>query len=135
MDIDAQKTQTEIDVIHLGSDRQPQFSERQKEALKTLGRCFRCGEDKHLARDCPKFPPPARTSGVTGSFRGHGWNWQVGGRLQNTGPPYTNAQQTKDPNIADIDLATQKKWFKEAMMELKPDERADFVEAFLGPDF
>jgi len=35
----------------------------------------------------------------------------------------------------DIDLAIQKEWFKEAMMELKPDECADFVETFLGPDF
>jgi len=51
------------------------------------------------------------------------------------GPPRTNAQQTKDPNIADIDPAIQKGWFKEAMMELKPDKRADFVETFLGPDF
>jgi len=135
MDIDAQKTQTEIDAIHLGSDRQPQFSERQKEALKTLGRCFRCGEDKHLARDCPKFPPPARMSGVTGSFRGRGWNWQAGGRSQNPGPPRTNAQQTKALNIVDIDPATQKEWFKEAMMELEPNECADFVETFLGPDF
>src|SRR5882672_8786785 len=82
MDINAQKTQTEIDAIRLGSDGRPQFSERQKEALKILGRCFRCGEDKHLSRDCPKFPPPARTSGATGPSRGRGRNWQAGGQHQ-----------------------------------------------------
>jgi len=70
MDIDAQKPQTKIDAICLGPNRQPQFSEKQKEALKILERCFRCREDKHLAKDCPKFPPPARTSGVTGPSRG-----------------------------------------------------------------
>ena len=73
--------------------------------------------------------------GVTAPFRGRGRNWQAGGRSQNTGPPRTNAQQTKAPNIADIDPATQKEWFKEAMMELEPNECADFVETFLGPDF
>jgi len=51
------------------------------------------------------------------------------------GQPCTNTQQTKAPNIADIDPETQKEWFKEAMMELEPNERADFVESFLGPDF
>jgi len=35
----------------------------------------------------------------------------------------------------DIDPATQKEWFKEAMMELELNKRADFVESFLGPDF
>jgi len=135
MDIDAQKTQTEIDAICLGLDGQPQFSKRRREALKTLGRCFQCGEDKHLTRDCLKFPLPARTTGVTGPFRGRGQNWQVGGRPLNVGPPRTNAQQTKAPNIVDIDPATQKEWFKEAMMELEPNECADFVESFLGPDF
>jgi len=82
MDIDAQKVKTEIDTIRLGSDGRPQFSERQREALKILGRCYRCGEDKHLSRDCPKFPPPARTSGATGPSRGRGRNWQAGGQHQ-----------------------------------------------------
>jgi len=105
MDIDAQKPQTKIDAICLGPDRQPQFSKKQKEALKILERCFRCREDKHLAKDCPKFPPPARTSGVTGPSRGCSQNWQAGRQPQTGGPPQTNAQQTKPPNIADIDLA------------------------------
>ena len=74
-------------------------------------------------------------TGVTGPSRGHGQNWQAGGRPQNTGPPRTNAQQTKTPDIVDIDPTTQKEWFKEAMMELEPNERADFVESFLGLDF
>jgi len=99
------------------------------EALKILGRCFRCGEDKHLTNKCTKFPPPARTSGVTSSFRGHSRNWQAGGRPQNTGPR-TNAQQT------DLeDLEEQGKQFKATVMKYDPDEHADFVESFLGPDF
>jgi len=101
------------------------------EALKILGRCFRCSKDKHLANNCTKFPKPARTSGVTGLSRGCGQNWQVGGRPQNTGP-CTNAQQI---NINDISLENQGKWFREMAMELKPVERADFVKSFLGKDF
>jgi len=73
--------------------------------------------------------------GVTGPSRGRGRNWQAGGQPRTGGQLRTNAQQTKAPNIADIDPETQKEWFKEAMMELKPNERADFVESFLGPDF
>jgi len=129
MDINAQKTEPAIDVIRTGTDGQPQFTERQVEALKILGRCFRCGEDKHLANKCTKFPPPARMSGVTSSFRGRGQNWQAGGRPQNTGP-CTNTQQV------DLeDLEKQGKQFKAIAMTLDPDERADFVESFLGPDF
>ena len=132
MDINAQKTKPTIDVIHLGTNGQPQFTERQVEALKILGRYFRCSEDKHLATNYTKFPKPARMSGVTGPSRGHGWNWQAGGRLQNTGPLHTNAQQI---NIVDISVENQGKWFREIAVELEPDEHADFVESFLGKDF
>jgi len=40
MDIDAQKTKPAIDVIRTGTNGRPQFTERQVEALKILGRCF-----------------------------------------------------------------------------------------------
>jgi len=102
------------------------------EVLKILGRCFRCSKDKHLASNCTKFPKPARTSGVTGPFRGCGWNWQAGGRPQNTGPQ-TNAQQIND--LDNIPIENQGKWFREIAMSLEPDEHADFVESFLGKDF
>ena len=34
----------------------PQFTDAQKEALKLLGACFRCGERGHQARNCQKYP-------------------------------------------------------------------------------
>ena len=71
-------------------------------------------------------------SGVTGPSRGHGWNWQAGGRPQTTGPLRTNTQQI---NINDISLENQGKWFREMVMELEPNKCADFVESFLGKDF
>src|SRR6267142_3491076 len=132
MDVEAQQIEPAIDAIRTGTDGRPQYTDKHLEALKILGRCFRCGDDKHVASKCTRFPLLARMSGVTG--RGRGQKWQAGGRPQNTGQR-ANAQQTKTPKIADIDPATQKTWFKEIMMELEPDERADFVESFLGPDF
>jgi len=40
MDVDVQKTEPAIDTIHTETDGRPQFTERQIEALKILGRCF-----------------------------------------------------------------------------------------------
>jgi len=40
MDVDTQKTEPAIDAIHTGTDGRPQFTERQVETLKILGRCF-----------------------------------------------------------------------------------------------
>jgi Retrotransposon gag protein/Zinc knuckle len=121
MDVDETKVkEPNIDAIRLGPNGQPQFSQKQKEALRTLGACYRCGQLDHISTNCKRFPPPAKPSGVTGSSKSRGREWQ--GKKP-------NINETGTPALPD------KKGFLEMMMNIEPDERADLMETILGPDF
>jgi Retrotransposon gag protein/Zinc knuckle len=130
-----EQTQTaQMDTIRTGQDGRPLFSDRQREALRVLGGCFRCGGLEHISKDCKKYPPPARPPGVTGSFgnRGRGWRGRGGGP---PGPPRVSRQETRQMTMEEIPKEERYKMFTEMMMDMEPDKRADFMEEFMGPDF
>src|SRR5579864_5784537 len=46
----------DVDSICTYPDGRINPSDKQKEALKVLGGCFRCGQIGHISRNCTKFP-------------------------------------------------------------------------------
>ena len=129
MDVDKTKVkEPNIEAIRLGPDGRPQFSQKQRDALRVLGGCYRCGLLDHISTGCKKFPLPAKPSGVTGSFRGHGREWQ--GKK-----PNIHKEEKPTPTFEDIKPEDQQKWFTGMMMSMEPDKRADYMESLVSPDF
>jgi hypothetical protein len=113
----------DVDAIRTHPDGRLNLTDKQKEALKILGGCFRCGNIGHISRNCSKFPQEAKPgwSGATPS--------KTGGR--GPGPKAQIRAVEEKPSLSTEELKTA---FKEAVMALPEEERADYCEEVL-PDF
>src|SRR5579864_4002020 len=117
----------DIDAIRTHPDRRINPSDKQKEALKILGGCFRCGQLGHISTACTKFPYDKK-QGWSGGTRSPG----SGGR----GPEKGNKAQIRTieekprppmeerPNLNKGEL-------RDWLMKMDPEERADTVEEWL----
>ena len=131
----------EMDGYRTGPDGRPIFTDKQKDALRILGGCYRCGELKHISPNCKNFPPGPRAnpSGVTFPNRGRGRGWQPrGGGGNRGGPPGPRAARL-EPKLEGPTWTREnltRDHLDQVVMGIKDvDERADYLENLFGPDF
>ena len=138
MDVDAMHIQKppeeHIDLACTGADGRPFFTDKQKEALKVLSKCLRCGGNSHFANQCTKYPTTQCWSRETGSGfckPGHlGWGAEWKTKVQKQEVAY----ETEEDKVQALMMNIQET-IKEASQLLNENNRAKVLETTYDQNF